>query len=106
MKRESQVSQFHKLTSSSPRFGSRLLPLVLAVAMLAPTAHAQQASKPAAEGTKAANAQLLQELPFNDKTSFELAHKGFIAPLPQEMIKGANGNTIWDPAKYGFVKVR
>jgi alkyl sulfatase BDS1-like metallo-beta-lactamase superfamily hydrolase len=72
--------------------------------MLAPTVHAQEAPKPAAEGTKAANAQLLQELPFNDKTSFDQAHKGFIAPLPQQMIKGAAGNTIWDPAKYGFIK--
>ena len=86
MKRASQVSQSNMLTSSSPRTRSRLLPLVITMAMLSSTVHAQEAAKPAAEGTKAANAQLLQELPFNDKTSFELAHKGFIAPLPQEMI--------------------
>ncbi|WP_371227631.1 alkyl/aryl-sulfatase [Pseudomonas sp. QE6] len=65
---------------------------------------AAEAAKPASDATKAANDALLQELPFNDKTSFELAHKGFIAPLPQEPIKGASGNMIWDPAKYGFIK--
>ncbi|WP_236054025.1 alkyl/aryl-sulfatase [Pseudomonas arcuscaelestis] len=47
---------------------------------------------------------MLKELPFNDKTSFELAHKGFIAPLPSEVIKGKAGNVIWDPAKYAFIK--
>jgi len=60
--------------------------------------------KPATAATQAANAQLLKELPFNDKTSFELAQKGFIAPLPQEMIKGTAGNIVWDPAKYAFIK--
>jgi alkyl sulfatase BDS1-like metallo-beta-lactamase superfamily hydrolase len=67
-------------------------------------ANAQEQPKPATEATKAANAQLMNALPFNDKTSFELAHKGFIAPLPQETIKGPNGTLIWDPAKYAFVK--
>ena len=47
---------------------------------------------------------LLQELPFNDKTSFEAAHKGFIAPLPQNVLTGPSGNAIWDPAKYAFIK--
>jgi alkyl sulfatase BDS1-like metallo-beta-lactamase superfamily hydrolase len=60
--------------------------------------------RPATAATKAANAQLMKKLPFNDKTSFELARKGFIAPLPQDVIKGPGGNLIWDPAKYGFIK--
>lgn len=38
--------------------------------------------KPASEATKAANNALLKELSFDNKTSFELAHKGFITPLP------------------------
>ncbi|WP_081668123.1 alkyl/aryl-sulfatase [Metapseudomonas resinovorans] len=67
-------------------------------------AWAADTPKPATDATKAANAALLKELPFNDKTSFELAHKGFIAPLPAEPIKGAQGNMIWDPAKYAFIK--
>lgn len=65
---------------------------------------AAETAKPASDATKAANNALLKELPFEDKTSFELAHKGFIASLPQEPIKGASGNMIWDPAKYGFIK--
>ncbi|PVZ39170.1 alkyl sulfatase BDS1-like metallo-beta-lactamase superfamily hydrolase [Pseudomonas sp. CC120222-01a] len=65
---------------------------------------AEEAPKPATDATKAANDALLKELPFNDKTSFELAHKGFIAPLPSEPIKGTSGNMIWDPSKYGFIK--
>src|SRR5262249_43656897 len=60
--------------------------------------------KDATEATKAANARLLQELPFNDKSDFEAAHKGFIAPLPAEMIKSASGNLVWNPQQYAFVK--
>ncbi|MEJ5057941.1 MULTISPECIES: alkyl/aryl-sulfatase [unclassified Pseudomonas] len=75
----------------------------IAIATQAVAADAEK-PKPASEATKAANNALLQELPFNDKTSFELAHKGFIAPLPSTVIKGASGNVIWDPAKYSFIK--
>lgn len=81
------------------------LSLLLATAtVLSPPAWAQEQAKPATNATKAANDALLKELPFNDKTSFELAHKGFIAPLPSEPIKGPSGNMIWDPNKYGFIK--
>ncbi|MCG3205790.1 MAG: putative alkyl/aryl-sulfatase YjcS [Elusimicrobia bacterium] len=66
--------------------------------------NAAETAKPATPATKTANAQLLQVLPFSDKTSFEMAHKGFIAPLPSAMIKGKEGNLIWDPTKYAFIK--
>ncbi|QEY65776.1 MBL fold metallo-hydrolase [Metapseudomonas lalkuanensis] len=82
---------------------STLCSLVAAMALSA-NAMAADKPKPATDATKAANAALMTELPFNDKTSFELAHKGFIAPLPSEPIKGAQGNMIWDPAKYAFIK--
>lgn len=55
------------------------------IAVLAVTAAAQpQAaqSKPASDATKAANAKILKELPFSDKTDFENAKRGLIAPLP------------------------
>lgn len=74
------------------------------VLAFAPSAWAAAAPKPAEQATKDANAALLQELPFSDKTSFELAHKGFIAPLPSGMIKGEQGNLVWDPTKYDFIK--
>nr|WP_314614676.1 alkyl sulfatase dimerization domain-containing protein [uncultured Pseudomonas sp.] len=89
-------------SSSLWKLGSSFL-LASAIAA-APLAWAEEKTKPATEATKAANDALLKELPFNDKTSFELAHKGFIAPLPSEPIKGPSGNMIWDPNKYGFIK--
>jgi alkyl sulfatase BDS1-like metallo-beta-lactamase superfamily hydrolase len=78
--------------------------LVLSLGVGLSAVQAQEQPKPATGATKAANARLLQELPFNDKTSFDLAHRGFIAPLPQNVLKGPNGNPIWDPAKYAFIK--
>lgn len=68
------------------------------------SATAAEKPKPATSATKQANAALLKTLPFSDKSSFELAHKGFVAPLPQTMIKGKKGNLIWDPTKYDFIK--
>ncbi|MBB2496522.1 MBL fold metallo-hydrolase [Pseudomonas sp. UL070] len=94
----------HARSSSAKifRFGASFL-LAASVSMATQT-WAAEAPKPATSATKAANDALLKELPFDDKTSFELAHKGFIAPLPAEPIKGAKGNMIWDPAKYNFIK--
>lgn len=66
-------------------------------------AGAQDARKDATEATKVTNSKLLKELPFSDTTDFSNARKGLIAPLPQEMIKGADGNQIWNPAQYGFI---
>ncbi|MGU3523551.1 alkyl/aryl-sulfatase [Enterobacteriaceae bacterium C23F] len=60
--------------------------------------------KEATEATIQANNALYQKLPFADRTDFANAHKGFIAPLPQDVIKGKAGNVIWDPAKYAFIK--
>ncbi len=68
-----------------------------AVAFLAtwPATQAAETSKDATDATKAANNKILQYLPFDDKQSFEDAHKGFVAPLPQAVIKGQAGNPIW-----------
>ncbi|WP_256659092.1 MBL fold metallo-hydrolase [Pseudomonas sp. Leaf58] len=88
--------------SSLWKLGSSFL-LASAIA-LTTQAWAEEPPKPATDATKAANDALLKELPFNDKTSFELAHKGFVAPLPTEPIKGPSGNMIWDPNKYNFIK--
>ena len=53
----------------------------------------------ATAATKAANDALLDYLPFQDKQAFKDAHKGFIAPLPQAVIKGQVGNPIWNPTQ-------
>ncbi|WP_416413632.1 alkyl/aryl-sulfatase [Pantoea sp. App145] len=60
--------------------------------------------KDATGATKQANDALYNQLPFNDKTDFSDAHKGFIAALPEAVIKGAAGNVIWDPGQYAFIK--
>lgn len=89
----------------SSKIAGTLFSLVAAITMANPTVAADaEKPKPASEATKAANNALLKELPFTDKTSFELAHKGFIAPLPSAVIKGTSGNVVWDPGKYSFIK--
>src|SRR5690606_38240384 len=96
-------------------FITRLSFLALAAA-LAGAATAQDADqdappeqadkrKDATEATKAANAALREELPFGDRTDFESARRGRIAPLPDELIKGDDGNLIWDPKKYRFIQL-
>ena len=75
---------------------------VLTSLSLSAFAAAQQ--QDATPATQQANNALYNKLPFADKTDFDNAHKGFIAALPQTMIKGEQGNVIWNPAKYDFVK--
>lgn len=65
---------------------------------------AETAPKDATEATMKANDALLNQLPFSDKTDFTDAHKGFIAALPQEVIKGEQGNVVWNPKQYDFIK--
>lgn len=65
---------------------------------------AQEGAKDATAQTKSANDALYGQLPFTDKTDFMNAHKGFIAPLPNELIKGEQGNVVWDPQQYAFIK--
>lgn len=65
---------------------------------------AQEGEKDATAQTKSANDALYGQLPFTDKTDFMNAHKGFIAPLPSELIKGKQGNVVWDPQQYAFIK--
>ncbi len=65
---------------------------------------AAEAPKDATAATQQANNALYNQLPFSDNTDFTDAHKGFIAPLPQEVIKGEEGNVIWNPQQYAFIK--
>ena len=58
----------------------------IALATQAVAADAEKA-KPASEATKAANNALLKELPFNDKTSLELAHRGLLRPCHRLSLK-------------------
>lgn len=65
---------------------------------------AAEAPKEATAATQQANNALYNQLPFSDNTDFTDAHKGFIAPIPQEVIKGEQGNVIWNPQQYSFIK--
>jgi alkyl sulfatase BDS1-like metallo-beta-lactamase superfamily hydrolase len=65
---------------------------------------AQDSQKEATAATKQANDALYNQLPFSDNTDFTNAHKGFIAPLPDAVIKGEQGNVIWNPQQYAFIK--
>ncbi|HCH38848.1 MAG TPA: hypothetical protein DE191_04865, partial [Enterobacter sp.] len=51
-------------------------------------AFAAEAPKEAAAATQQANNALFSQLPFSDNADFTDAHKGFIAALPTEVIKG------------------
>lgn len=69
-----------------------------------PNALAAEAPKDATASTQQANNALYSQLPFNDNTDFTDAHKGFIAPIPQDVIKGEQGNVVWNPQQYAFIK--
>ncbi|MPR09860.1 MBL fold metallo-hydrolase [Microvirga tunisiensis] len=85
------------------RFLSVASVLSLALGMTGPV-EAQDSRKDATAATKAANQRLLSQLPFSDRSDFDNAQRGFIAPLPTEVIKGQSGNTVWNPQQYGFIK--
>ncbi|MEG3131710.1 alkyl sulfatase dimerization domain-containing protein [Pantoea cypripedii] len=65
---------------------------------------AEDLRKDATTATKETNDALYNQLPFSDKTDFSDAHKGFIAALPDAVIKGEAGNVVWDPGQYAFIK--
>ncbi|WP_333497633.1 alkyl/aryl-sulfatase [Kluyvera sp. CHPC 1.2972] len=77
---------------------------VCSSAVISLPATAQEPGKAATAQTKEANEALYTQLPFADKTDFANAHKGFIAPLPPELIKGKQGNVVWNPQQYAFIK--
>lgn len=88
----------------------KLTPIMISLALagiistLPMTSWAETSPKAAAAATKQANDALYKQLPFSDNTDFTNAHKGFIAALPTEVIKGEQGNVIWNPQQYNFVK--
>lgn len=85
--------------------------LILAFGACKPGADSSGAGVPAgepreaSEATRQANAALLQALPFSDTTAFELARRGFVAPLPATVLQDASGGTIWDPNRYAFIEL-
>jgi alkyl sulfatase BDS1-like metallo-beta-lactamase superfamily hydrolase len=61
-------------------------------------------SKGATNTTREAQRRVLSELDFSDRESFDLATKGFIAPLPNNgVIKNAKGDVIWNLSDFDFL---
>jgi alkyl sulfatase BDS1-like metallo-beta-lactamase superfamily hydrolase len=62
--------------------------------------------KDASEFTKAANARLLDKLPFGDRRDFEAATRGLVAPLKNGgRVGGEDGAPpIWDLSRYEFAE--
>jgi len=84
---------------------SKLFLVGAIIALIVTPSFAQETPKDATQSTKAANAKLLEQLPFSDNASFEAAKKGFIAPLPDNgVIKNEKGVPIWDLSKFAFIK--
>jgi alkyl sulfatase BDS1-like metallo-beta-lactamase superfamily hydrolase len=90
-----------------PKSHNQRLSLVSFVGMgliLASTANAEDAAKPATQATKAANVAVLETLPFNDKQAFEDSKRGFIAPLENNgVVKNAKGVTVYDLQRYDYL---
>ena len=61
------------------------------------------APKEATTTTAQINAALLEELPFADQQDFEDAQRGFIATLPEVVIKADDGHTVWSLKGYEFL---
>lgn len=66
----------------------------------------QEKPKAPSQSTESNNKALYKKYPFDDKTSFEEAQKGFIAPLPNNgIVKNADGRIVWDLSAFkAFIK--
>src|SRR5712664_2518673 len=53
--------------------------------------------------TKAANAAMAAKLPFGEVADFEAARRGLIAPVPDGMVRAANGTVLWNLGEYAFI---
>ncbi|QEM81758.1 alkyl/aryl-sulfatase [Halomonas binhaiensis] len=56
--------------------------------------------KPATAATQAANAAVLKELDFADRSDFENAQRGLIKATPDLVVKDADGRVVWDVSVY------
>ncbi len=59
--------------------------------------------KPASSATIAAQKASAASLPIDDGTDEEFANKGFIATRKDPLIKGANGNVVWNLDAYAWM---
>lgn len=79
------------------RMGAGLLGLALSGVVLA----GPKAAEPA---TAAANAAVLEQLPFTDTRAFDDANRGFIGALTDGLVVDDSGHTAWNMAPYAFLQ--
>lgn len=66
-------------------------------------AQAASLAKDAEPATRAAQAAVLERLPFADRGAFADARRGFIAALPDALVPGSDGQPAWSMAPYAFL---
>ncbi|MGZ8765219.1 MAG: alkyl/aryl-sulfatase, partial [Acidimicrobiia bacterium] len=59
--------------------------------------------EPASTVTAAANAEALSHLPFHDTRDFDDARRGFVAGLPELVVRNLSGRVVWDMESYAFL---
>ncbi len=58
---------------------------------------------PASPATVAVNADAVGHLPFHDTRDFDDARRGFVAALPELVVRNLAGRVVWDMESYGFL---
>lgn len=59
--------------------------------------------KAAEPRTREANARVADALPFDDREDFEDAKRGFVATLPEGVIRAPGGTVVWNLKAYEFL---
>ena len=68
---------------------------------MTPTGHDPEDPTPV---TRAQNRAVLDVLPFQDRQDFEDASRGFLATLPEVVIRNAQGRIVWNLSEYAFLE--
>ena len=76
--------------------------MAAASAVPVPASHLDVA-RDAEPATRAANAAMAAKLPFGEVADFEAARRGLIAPVPDGMVRAANGTVLWNLGEYAFI---
>ncbi len=61
------------------------------------------AARDAEPATRNANAAMAEKLPFEDRSDFEAAQRGLIAPVPGGAVTTASGTVLWNLGEYAFI---
>jgi alkyl sulfatase BDS1-like metallo-beta-lactamase superfamily hydrolase len=98
-----RLTWFARVAGHPVRMG--VAAIVIGLGMTAPafSQGAGQGAKPAEPAVAAANAAILSRLPFQDRTDFEDAERGFIATIPDALVTGPAGRVVWSLKDYAFL---